>query len=57
MEVFNKKVKQPQKEEEQSGLGISNTKNRLQLLYPGSHSLTINNNPKDFDVHLSVKLN
>ena len=36
------------------GLGISNTRRRLQLLYPGRHSLIIEDEPKTFAVLLNL---
>src|ERR1700748_3501739 len=39
LRVFNKKVKIQQVNTHTSGLGIENTINRLQLLYPGRHKL------------------
>ena len=36
------------------GLGISNTRRRLQLLYPGRHSLIIGDEPKTFIVSLNL---
>jgi hypothetical protein len=36
------------------GLGISNTRRRLQLLYPGRHSLIIEDEPKTFIVLLNL---
>jgi LytS/YehU family sensor histidine kinase len=37
------------------GLGIKNTRQRLQLLYPGQHTLTIKEEEKDFTVSLHLK--
>jgi sensor histidine kinase YesM len=42
--------------EESSGLGLENVKKRLALLYPGSHSLTINIENKEFNVKLIIRL-
>jgi hypothetical protein len=57
LRVFNKKVNtQKQVSESNSGLGIENTQNRLQLLYPGSHKLVIKNNKEDFSILLSLYL-
>lgn len=39
-----------------SGKGIENTKARLQLLYPGKHSLKIDENDKNFKLTLTVNL-
>ena len=55
LRVFNKKVK-THISQNNSGLGIQNTKNRLQLLYPASHKLVINNNKDDFSIFLSLYL-
>lgn len=54
LNVKNLKVKE---EVSNTGLGIENTKKRLQLIYPGKHTLQIQNNPSDFIVSLSIKLN
>lgn len=42
--------------EKNSGIGIKNTKKRLALLYPGKHTLTIENNENEFSVSLLMKL-
>ncbi|MGA3014302.1 MAG: sensor histidine kinase [Bacteroidales bacterium] len=41
---------------EATGLGISNTRQRLQHIYPGKHSLEIVDNGKIFNVFLSIHL-
>ena len=56
LRIFNKKVKIQQVNHTSSGLGIENTKNRLQLLYPGSHKLVIQDNKDDFSILLSLYL-
>jgi hypothetical protein len=38
------------------GLGIGNTRKRLQLVYPGKHNLTIVDGEKDFKVTLKISL-
>lgn len=38
------------------GLGLTNVKRRLELLFPSSHSLKITNNEESFIVYLSIKL-
>ena len=38
-----------------AGLGIKNTRQRLQLLYPGQHTLEIKDDNKDFTVSLILK--
>jgi len=42
--------------ENSSGLGIENTKNRLVLIYPSRHLLTIKETEKDFIVSLHINL-
>jgi hypothetical protein len=39
-----------------SGIGLENIKNRLQLLYPNAHTLEITNHKKSFEVNLKIKL-
>ncbi|MFT3947672.1 MAG: sensor histidine kinase [Agriterribacter sp.] len=56
MQLYNHKVKTNINNADQHGLGIANTKNRLQLLYPSKHTLEIRNNEKDFDVLLTLNL-
>lgn len=40
-----------------SGIGMKNTSERLQLIYPGHHNLNINNGDKFFEVTLEIQLN
>lgn len=54
MEVKNNKVKSVISIEEESGLGIENTKNRLNLLYPNKHELSIQDDGKQFSVILKI---
>ena len=56
LRVFNKKVKIQQVNTHISGLGIENTSNRLQLLYPGRHKLAIKDTKEDFSVLLSLHI-
>ena len=44
------------KDEESSGIGIKNTKNRLELLYPDKHWLTIIEKDNKFMVDLKLKI-
>lgn len=39
-----------------SGIGLENIKNRLQLLYPNAHTLEITNHKKSFEVNLKINL-
>lgn len=54
--VINHKVKIRPTTEPRSGLGIENTKQRLQLIYPENYMLDIHNNTHDFQVSLILKL-
>jgi hypothetical protein len=39
---------------EQTGIGLKNTKRRLELLYPGRHTLSVINENSQFIVHLTI---
>ncbi len=54
--VFNKKVNIVYKEVLASGLGIKNTSNRLKMIYPGRHTLKVENTQKEFRVNLDIQL-
>jgi hypothetical protein len=54
LQVYNKKVKTFTPHS--TGIGIENTKERLQLLYPAKHSLIIKDNNSDFLVTLTMTL-
>ncbi|SJZ47589.1 sensor histidine kinase [Sediminibacterium ginsengisoli] len=56
MVVINNKVTIARNREEHSGLGIENTKNRLELIYPGSHVLKISDEKDRFIVSLILLL-
>lgn len=56
MNVFNKKVYVEKNSDNNVGLGIGNTRKRLQMLYPGKHILTIFDEEKDFSVTLKIDL-
>ncbi len=43
-------------ENDRSGIGLANVKKRLELLYPGKHTLTITENAKEFIVKLNIQL-
>ncbi|MGQ7946049.1 sensor histidine kinase [Flavobacterium sp. WC2509] len=51
--VSNNKVQSVQTD---SGIGLQNTIERLSLLYPNSHVLSINDNPKKYLVNLTIKV-
>lgn len=55
LNVFNS-VSYRKKSSENSGIGLENIKNRLDLLYPGAHTLTITSDKKTHEVDLVVKL-
>lgn len=40
----------------QTGIGLKNVKQRLDLLYPGQHELIIRENAKEFFIHLTLQL-
>lgn len=44
------------KDPENSGIGLVNIQNRLDLLYPNAHELTINQDNQFYRVHLNLKL-
>ena len=56
MEVQNNKVPVQTGNETSTGLGIQNTRNRLELLYPGRFDLRVMDTEQQFTVHLSIQL-
>jgi len=54
--VYNRKVNATTIKEDEGGVGIANTKNRLHLLYAGKHELKVEDNDKDFSVYLKLNL-
>lgn len=54
--IRNNKVSRTQELELSSGLGIDNTKKRLQLIYPDKHLLHIENTAKQFAVSLTLQI-
>ncbi|MGN6800854.1 MAG: sensor histidine kinase [Ginsengibacter sp.] len=54
--IGNDKTEQLKKTE-YGGIGLQNAKKRLQLLYPGKHSLLIKDEGDTFTVELSINLN
>jgi LytS/YehU family sensor histidine kinase len=55
MQVFNYKMPLV-KNMESTGMGIENTAQRLQLLYPNKHQLTIQENAESYSVSLTLEL-
>ncbi len=55
LEVKNTKARNDPKNK--LGLGIENTKKRLHLIYPGKHTLEIQDHEKEFSVNLKITLN
>jgi sensor histidine kinase YesM len=56
LSVVNNKVNVQRDISEKSGLGIENTKHRLNLIYPSKHLLVINDAEKEFFVSLHINL-
>ncbi|MCD6065986.1 MAG: sensor histidine kinase [Bacteroidetes bacterium] len=54
--VRNNKVRTNVKEDEKSGVGIENTKNQLNMIYPGKYKFEIQENPREFSVLLTLQL-
>ncbi|SEW15437.1 Histidine kinase [Chitinophaga sp. YR573] len=54
--AFNNKVTVQEMPEDKGGLGIVNTRKRLELLYPGRHTLEIIDDPNYFSVSLLLQL-
>jgi two-component system LytT family sensor kinase len=54
--VKNKYIKTDTVKDKTSGIGLANVKRRLQLLYPESHSLSIEENHYWYNVHLKLFL-
>jgi LytS/YehU family sensor histidine kinase len=56
LDVLNNKVEKEINDDDKSGIGIENTKKRLQLIYPDKHLLSIDDNPTIFNVSLHINL-
>ncbi|MFN6038244.1 MAG: sensor histidine kinase, partial [Bacteroidota bacterium] len=56
LRVRNDKLRINFNETERHGIGMKNTKTRLELLYPGKHNLNIEETQKDFKVNLILQL-
>ncbi|TRX42366.1 sensor histidine kinase [Flavobacterium restrictum] len=50
------KVEEYVRDPDNSGIGLSNIENRLNLLYPNAHQLTITESDAKYSVHLNLKL-
>jgi LytS/YehU family sensor histidine kinase len=57
-DVFNLKHARTENdpEKDKSGVGLENVRQRLQLLYPHKHELTIRDTTNEFFVHLTIQL-
>lgn len=56
LSVVNNKVNVQKDISEATGLGIENTKHRLNLIYPSKHLLVISDTEKEFSVSLHINL-
>lgn len=56
LDAKNRKVDIQTDTTERSGLGIANTKKRLQLIYPSAHELVINESDNTFHVSLQLEI-
>jgi LytS/YehU family sensor histidine kinase len=54
--VENSKEENSKTAEQQGGIGLSNVKRRLELLYPGKHELVINDMPDLYNVNFKLKI-
>ncbi|HSD08493.1 sensor histidine kinase [Flavobacterium sp.] len=50
------KIENNKKDPDNSGIGLANIKNRLNLLYPNSHQLNLTSTNTNFTVHLTLQL-
>jgi hypothetical protein len=57
-DVHNSRHERPDGDPERhkSGIGLSNVRQRLELIYPGRHELIIRETGKEFFVHLTIQL-
>lgn len=54
--VYNRKVKINDLPENTGGVGLKNTRERLNILYPDAHSLEIQDEPGYYEVKLTIEL-
>ncbi|MEY2868589.1 MAG: hypothetical protein RIR01_1049, partial [Bacteroidota bacterium] len=50
------KIENQIKDPNNSGIGLNNIKNRLNILYPNAHQLTIEQTDNKYSVHLNLEL-
>jgi len=50
------KIEKHETDPENSGIGMTNIKSRLELLYPGAHQLSIVKNGQTYAIHLNLNL-
>ena len=57
-DVYNSKHPKSENDPEKhnTGIGLENVKQRLQLLYPGKHELMVRETGKEFFIHLTLQL-
>ena len=58
VDVYNSRHLRPENdpEKDKSGIGLTNVKDRLQMLYPNKHELVIRETSKEYFVHLTLDL-
>ena len=54
--ISNNKPEQRTEPVNKKGIGLTNVKKRLQLIYPGNHSLFITENEMSYDVVMRISL-